>query len=405
MKIRNKQLKKKISELFFTESLNNSILRFIELITPLILVPILLWVKPIEDYAIIASYFVIYFFGIFILNFGTDVSTISVLKYPLSIREIVIAVIFIRIILSIFIFLIIFLITSYINYNFSKYILLLILFEGIINPRFLLINIASLKELIIPSLLFRFIHFIIFLIYLNEMNPYLYIALYSGSSCFIYTSTWLIRVLKNNEVSKPITFNLFKNCIIVFTESWKYFIINITNYIIFRSHLFYSMVVLTPKSFASIELIDRIINMVKVPFNAYSEAFIPYYSKKNNPAKAKQSFLTLLIILFVLLFFIFLGIIILQYYIKLEVTTLLFGFFIISLMFCIELFSNINLIPIYVNFNLTNFLIYSAIESIIIGIFLLILCIIFSLKIYALIVFPIILFYLSYRRNKFISKF
>jgi len=344
------------------EYFTNLLLRLTEVVFPLIIVLYLVRTKGPDKYGEIAAQYVWYVGTVFFVNLGFDIGTSDLMRNGVRLRLIAFFVLLLRLLVSVFLLPVLIYMTEM-----SFFTIVFILFDSVINTRFLLINNGMLNRLFFPTLLLRVFQ----LFYIYKLEDFLtadaYVLSFAISSILISAYIWYICIRSVNG-SFQIPWTQFASSFQsshrkIFGVLFNYTPLQIANYLLLRGYLLVGSSVLPGGTFAYLELLDRFFSMLKLPLNAISEIFLTQSLISN----AKLSFRKLHWVLF-FIGFLLIGLIIIEYIWslngdgnKLNITRVWFSVLVILLFS--ENVTNFYHMPELINKGMRKFLLVSALLS------------------------------------------
>ena len=290
-----------------------SVLQVFQLILPLITYPYLIRILGKEVYGVVAfSNAIIVYINVFI-DFGFNISEIrdiSINREDIKkVSEIVSSVIIIKTFFALlsFLFLIalVFFIPKFSEHKLLYYASLGMLLDTAINPRFFFQGIEKMKFITLLNLGARSFFLIMVFIVVKDPSDYILVPLMTSIGAVVSSIIGLGLIYKKYGVRylKPELSMLrktIKNSVPFFSSRLSVLVINKTNIILIGTFIGYQQV-------AYYDLADKLVSVMKMPFNIFNQVLYPNVSKTKNiglVVKTLKYLLVIYVLGYITLFFV-----------------------------------------------------------------------------------------------------
>lgn len=279
-----------------------SMLQIFQLVLPLITYPYLIRVLGKEIYGVVVfSNAIIVYVNVFI-DFGFNISEIREISiwrdHKRKVSEIVSTVILIKLFFAIvsFIFLIAFVI--YIpKLNEHKWLYFAsigMLIDTAINPRFYFQGIEKMKFITILNLGARSFFLIMIFILVKQPSHYFFVPLMTSIGAVISSLIGLLIIYRDHGLrfiipTKTLLTETIKNSFPFFSSRLSVLVINKTNIVLIGAFIGYGQV-------AYYDLAEKLVSMMKMPFNIFNQVLFPNVSKTKNIRLVSNTLKILLVV-------------------------------------------------------------------------------------------------------------
>lgn len=272
-----------------------SVLQLFQLITPLIIYPYLIRVLGKEIYGVVAfSYAIIAYLTVFI-NFGFDISEIKEISIyrdnKKKVSEILSTVLTIKIIFALLSILGLFIILQIIpELNKHKWLYIAsigLLLDTAINPRFYFQGVEKMKFITYLTVTSKLIFLVLIFLVIKKPSHYIFVPLFTSIGTLISSLIGLFIVFGKQDVHliRPSLLNIkemISNSFPFFTSRVSVLAINKTNILLLGTFVGYTEV-------AYYDLAEKLVNVMKMPFNIFNQVLFPNVSKTKNIGLVKKT--------------------------------------------------------------------------------------------------------------------